>query len=169
MERILADAGDLPLGLEHRVAHLAGDHVDFVVGCHGDQHVGILDAGPAQDVGPRRVALHGADVEAPAEFLEAGAVDIHHRDVERFAGKVLRQRASHLAGPENENVHAVPALSIKAKKNPSAPFLLGSSSRPGPASRPQFARIFRAFASGVCRRNPATTSWFSAGNMEQVQ
>ena len=158
VERVFTNARDLSVGLEHRVADLARDHVHFVVRRHGDQHVGVLDAGPAQHVGPRGVSLDGADVEAPPEFFEPAAVYVHHRDVERFARKVLRQRAAHLPRPQNEDVHASPTLSISAKKKPSEPSLRGRSRRPGPASRPHSAVIARAFAPGVCRMNPATTS-----------
>ena len=99
------NAGDLARRLEQRVADLARHHVDLVAVGHGDQEIDVVGAGGQQRVGAGGVAVDGLDVQPVLQLLEAPGVLVDQRDVEVLVGEVLGQRASGLAGPENQDLH----------------------------------------------------------------
>ena len=79
-----AYARDLGRHVEERVGHLAGDHVDLVVERHGDDHVGLLGAGPGKDVGMRAVPDIAAYVERLADDVDERRRGVDDGNVVRF-------------------------------------------------------------------------------------
>ena len=91
------------------VANLARDHVDFVTAGYCDQHVGVVGAGPAHDVGMRRLTGHGLDVDPFSKLREPGGIAIDQRHVKLFVGEVLGQGPTNLASTDNQDFHGVRA------------------------------------------------------------
>ena len=94
---------------KHRVADLASHHIDFITGCDGNQHIGVVGTCAPQHIWVRRRTLDGLNIEAHPKFLQARAVDINQGNVESFLGETFGKGAAHLPCPQDENFHDQPA------------------------------------------------------------
>ncbi len=92
-------------GVEQRVGHLAGDHVDLIRVGHRDDQVGILDACTDQHLGMGGMTVNAADIERILQRLEVRRVHFDHGDVVVLAGQAMGNGGSDLAGAEYDNLH----------------------------------------------------------------
>ena len=79
-----ADTGDAGRRVEQPGGQLARDEIGFVAARHGEDHVGVGGAGLSQYRRMRRVAGHGAQIEAVLKVLEAHRIGIDYRDIVGF-------------------------------------------------------------------------------------
>ena len=103
-----ADPGDLGRHVEERMRHLAGDHVDLVVQGHGDDHVGLVDAGLDENVGMGAMADQAAHVERVADRLDQLGRRIDDRYVVLLGRELLGNAEADLPGPADHHPHAHP-------------------------------------------------------------
>ena len=105
------DAGDFRGGAEQGVGHLTGDHVHLVGVGDRDQHVRVFGAGILEHRRVTAHAMHGADIQTVAQFAQPFRIGIDDGDVVALVGQVFGQGAAHLAGTENNDLHALCCLS----------------------------------------------------------
>src|SRR6185437_13922238 len=102
-----ANAGDLGRRAIQRVGDLAGHHVDLVAAGECDQDVGVGDAGRLQYVRIGAVAGDRADIQAVLQVAQRVLTDVDDRDlVGRLAREMISGGAAHLAGAEDQDLHA---------------------------------------------------------------
>ena len=106
LELRAAQPGDGRGDLEHVVGDLAGHEVGLVQRRAGDQHVGVLAAGAAQDFGMDAVARHPAQVQALLQLAQALRVGVDHCDVVAFRDQALGNAFADPAGSEDDDSHA---------------------------------------------------------------
>ena len=106
-----ADTGDFGGRAEQGVGHLTGDHVHLVGVGDRDQHVCVFGAGILEHRRIAAHAAHGTDIQAIAQFAQPFRIGIDDGDVVALVGQVLGQGAAHLAGTENNDLHALCCLS----------------------------------------------------------
>ena len=104
----VADAGEPVGNVKEGFGDLACDHIDFVVSCDGDEHLGFFGAGAREDVGVRGVSDVAFHVEVLRAVLDIGGGGVYDGDgEERVALEVFYERVSDEAGAADDDVHGV--------------------------------------------------------------
>ena len=100
------NAGDLGGRTKERVGDLAGDHIGFIATGHGNQHVGVVSPGLAQNCGKRTPPHHSANIQPITQLTQARVVGIDNGDVVGFTCQLGGQAATHLTCAENDDLHS---------------------------------------------------------------
>ncbi|EXI84798.1 MAG: hypothetical protein AW12_02387 [Candidatus Accumulibacter sp. BA-94] len=100
-----AQAGDTRGDVEDAVRDLAGDQIGLITLGHGNQQVGVLQAGVGEHGRMRTVADDRAQVHAVLQVRQALVVAIDHRDVVILGNKTFGNTRTDLAGTENDDPH----------------------------------------------------------------
>ena len=74
-------------------------------GGRGAYHVGVLRAGPPQDVGVAGMPLHRTQVQPVPKVAQQLGLLIDHRDVIGLAGQIICHRSADLAGAQDDDLH----------------------------------------------------------------
>jgi hypothetical protein len=91
--------------IEDAVRHLAGDEIGLIALGHGDQQVGVIQAGAGQNRRMRGVADYRLQIEAILQVRQTLLVAVDHRDVVVFRGETLRDTGPDLSGAQNDDTH----------------------------------------------------------------
>jgi hypothetical protein len=103
-----ADAGNLGGHVEDRMGDLAGDHVDLVVECHGDDHVGLICAGLGENIGMSAMTDIAADIERVTDGLDQRRRRVDNRDVVVLGCKPLGDAVTYPPRAADDDLHCRP-------------------------------------------------------------
>ncbi len=109
-----ADPRDFRRHVEERVRDLAGDHVDFVVKRHGDQHVRLGDARLLQDVGMGCISFDRAHFQDVVGPLHEFRTRVDDRDVVAFRRQAFGNAGTDLSGPADDHLHRASLVTVGA-------------------------------------------------------
>ena len=101
------NTGDLGRDVEERMGDLAGGHVDFVVERDGNQHFGLIGAGPRQHIRMGAVADITADIQRLGDMRDERGGGVDDRDVVAFLGEPLGNAVTDLARAADDDFHSM--------------------------------------------------------------
>ena len=102
---LLTDPRDLQRHIEQRVGDLAGHHIDFIGEGYSDQHIGVRDAGPFQNIRKRGQPDDATHVLAFADLANQSLVLIDHRYIIVFVRQMFGDAGTDQAGATNHDLH----------------------------------------------------------------
>ena len=100
------------------VGNHASGHVAALVGCDGNEQVGISHTGILQTGNGRWRSHHGHQVEIVVELAQPLLAFIHQHDVLSLSGEQLGQVGAHFSSSGNDYFHIFNALMIPSSSMP---------------------------------------------------